>query len=432
MSSDSTLPPLPRAEPYDAGSTDDSLPRMVDDFAKHGNLYCVHAPGRNRDTYVISDPQDIKRVLLTNHRNYTKGVGFDRIKLLLGNGIINSDGTFWQRQRRMLQPAFTRSVIERAGEMIVALNMPRLQRWEHLADSGEPLNITREMSELSLDIVLKSLLGADIDRLVTEQGGNPFAMVTEDSTRDLKFAYRFRQLGKHVEAIITRRQQAGITGEDWLGTMLAGRDPSTGAPMSMRELLDEVFSLIVAGHETTAGTLNMAWYLLSQHPDIEQALHAELDGAQLPDWQLASVETLHYTQQVLHETLRLYPPVWVFTRKSSNTDKLSACPLPKDSDVFITPYVVHRHPDHWSEPERFCPARFATDANPQPPRYAYVPFSAGPRHCIGETFAMYEMAIHLYLAARRFRLRYLGNPPEFEARINLRTKEDLQMKVERR
>ncbi|HTE39677.1 MAG TPA: cytochrome P450 [Steroidobacteraceae bacterium] len=257
-------------------------------------------------------------------------------------------------------------------------------------------------------------------------------MVTEDSTRDLKFAYRFRQLGKHVEAIITRRQQAGITGEDWLGTMLAGRDPATNAPMSMRELLDEVFSLIVAGHETTAVTLNMAWYLLSQHPEIESALHVELEGARLADWQLATVETLHYTQQVLHETLRLYPPVWVFTRKSSNTDQLSGCPLPKDSDVFITPYVVHRHPDHWQDPESFCPARFAADADPQPPRFAYVPFSAGPRHCIGESFAMYEMSIHLYLAARRFKLRYFGNPPEFEARINLRTKEDLQMKVERR
>ncbi|HTE39678.1 MAG TPA: cytochrome P450 [Steroidobacteraceae bacterium] len=150
MSSDS--PPPPRAEPYDAGSTDDSLPRMVQDFAEHGNLYCVHAPGRNRDTYVISDPVDIKRVLLTNHRNYTKGVGFDRIKLLLGNGIINSDGALWQRQRRMLQPAFTRSVIEKAGEMIVALNTARLDRWEQLADSGEPLNLTLEMSQLSLDI----------------------------------------------------------------------------------------------------------------------------------------------------------------------------------------------------------------------------------------------------------------------------------------
>jgi enediyne biosynthesis protein E7 len=131
--------------------------------------------------------------------------------------------------------------------------------------------------------------------------------------------------------------------------------------------------------------------------------------------------------------LRLYPPVWVFTRRASDTDKLSACPLAKGSDVFISPYVVHRHPAHWRDPESFCPERFAADANPPPPRFAYVPFSAGPRHCIGETFAMYEMSIHLYLAARRFRLRSLrATPPDFEARINLRTQEDLQMQVLRR
>jgi cytochrome P450 len=434
-SSDPAAPKPPRAAPYDVGSTDDSLPRMVQDFAALGDTYCVHAPGRKRDSYVLGNPQDIKRVLLTNHRNYTKGVGFDRIKLLLGNGIIVSDGAFWQRQRRMLQPAFQRANIERTGAMIAAQNERRFARWEQLAVSGETLNITKEMSELSLDIVLSSLFGPDIDQLIADVGHNPFSLVTEEPTRDLKFAYRFRQLSKHVETIIARRQNSpATTANDWLGTMLAARDPATGAAMTTRELLDEVFSLIVAGHETTAGTLNSAWYLLSQHPDVEAKMHVELDNAgTLPDWQLTSIEALHYTQQVLLEALRLYPPVWVFTRIAAKEDPVSGYTLPADSDVFISPYVVHRHPEHWPEPEKFCPARFAADADPKPPRFAYVPFSAGPRHCIGETFAMYEMTIHLYLAARRFRLHYAGDaPPEFEARINLRTRDDLQMRVEQR
>jgi cytochrome P450 len=408
---------------------------MVQDFAALGDTYCVHAPGRKRDSYVLGNPQDIKRVLLTNHRNYTKGVGFDRIKLLLGNGIIVSDGAFWQRQRRMLQPAFQRANIERTGAMIAAQNERRFARWEQLAVSGETLNVTKEMSELSLDIVLSSLFGPDIDQLIADVGHNPFSLVTEEPTRDLKFAYRFRQLSKHVETIIARRQNTPATpASDWLGTMLAARDPTTGAAMTTRELLDEVFSLIVAGHETTAGTLNSTWYLLSQHPDVEATMHAELDSAgTLPDWQLTSVEALHYTHQVLLEALRLYPPVWVFTRIAAKEDPVSDYTLPADSDVFISPYVVHRHPEHWPEPEKFCPARFAADADPKPPRFAYVPFSAGPRHCIGETFAMYEMTIHLYLAARRFRLHYTGAaPPEFEARINLRTRDDLQMRIEQR
>ena len=429
------VPALPVAEPpYEIGSTDESLPRMMEDFAKHGEAYCVHAPGRKRDTWVIQDPQDIKRVLLANHRNYNKGVGFDRIKLLLGNGIINSDGAFWQRQRRMIQPAFSRANVERYGNMMARLNQPRLAKWEQLADSGVPLNITKEMSELSLDIVLQSLFGSDIDELIQAMGHNPFAMVAEDSARDLKFAYRFRQLGKHVETIVERRQQAGSPGDDWLGTMMAGRDPNTGVAMTMRELLDEVFSLIVAGHETTAGTLNWTWYLLSQHPEIEKQLHAELDAAdEIAEWTLPKSESLHFTQQVLMEALRLYPPVWVFTRKSLQPDTLCKRALPADADVFISPYVVHRHPDHWDEPESFCPARFADDAERKPNKFAYVPFSAGARHCVGESFAMYEMTIHLYLAARRFRLRYLGNePPGYEARINLRTLGDLEMRVERR
>jgi enediyne biosynthesis protein E7 len=434
MDASNPAPKPPRAAPYDVGSTDDSLPRMVQDFAALGDTYCVHAPGRKRDSYVLTNPQDIKRVLLTNHRNYTKGVGFDRIKLLLGNGIIVSDGAFWQRQRRMLQPAFQRANIERTGSMIAALNEQRLVRWEQLGFSGEPLNLTKEMSELALDIVLRALFGADIDQLIADVGHNPFSLVTEEPTRDLKFAYRFRQLSKHVETIITRRQQtANVSTDDWLGMMLAARDPTTGVAMTLRELLDEVFSLIVAGHETTAGTLNSAWYLLSQHPDAEATLHAELDAASgLTDWPLAAVEALHYTQQVLLEALRLYPPVWVFTRIAAKEDQVTDYTLPADSDVFVCPYVVHRHPEHWPEPEKFCPERFAADADPKPPRFAYLPFSAGPRHCIGETFAMYEMGIHLYLAARRFRLRYSGAPPVFEARINLRTRDDLQMQVQLR
>jgi len=425
----------PVAEPpYEVGTTDDSLPRMVDDFAKHGDVYRVNSPRSKRDTWVIHDPQDIKRVLLTNHRNYNKGAGFDRVKLLLGNGIIVSDGSFWQRQRRMIQPAFQRANVERHGNMMADLNGKFLARWDRLAAAGEPLNITKEMSELSLAIVLQSLCGSDIDELIKTLGHNPFAFVAEDSARDLKFAYRFRQLGKHIEAIIERRQQAGSPGDDWLGIMIAGRDGNTGAAMTMRELLDEVFSLIVAGHETTAGTLNWTWYLLSQHPAIEKRLHAELDAAgEIDDWTLPKSEDLHYTQQVLLEALRLYPPVWVFTRKSAQADRVCKHALPADTDVFISPYVVHRHPDHWQDPESFCPARFAADADPKPNKFAYVPFSAGPRHCVGESFAMYEMTIHLYLAARRFRLHYLGKePPGYEARINLRTAGDLEMRVERR
>jgi cytochrome P450 len=433
--SDDQHPPPPCAQAsFDIGSTDDSLQRMVDDFERLGAMYRVQAPGRGRDTWVVSEPEAIKRVLLSNHRSYGIGVGLDRVKVLCGNGIIVSEGEAWQRQHRMLLPMFRRAQVERFGQLIAGVNARRLEQWEALAGQGATLNLTREVSEGALEVVLRALLGADLDRLVQEQGSNPFSMLTEESARDLRFAFRFRQLGRHIEALIQRRQQAPSPEQgDWLGMMLAARDRRDGTPMTQRELVDEVMSLIVAGHETTAAVLNAVWYLLSQHPEVEARLHAEVDGVELADLQLDTLEGLQYTQMVILEALRLYPPVWVLTRRCVHADRLLDYELPAGTDVFMSPYLVQRDPGHWSDPDAFRPERFAGGAEAAAHRFAFIPFSAGPRHCIGETFARYEMAIHLYQAARRFRLRLgpLPHPP-LEARINLRMREDLIMRVERR
>jgi cytochrome P450 len=214
--------------------------------------------------------------------------------------------------------------------------------------------------------------------------------------------------------------------------MMAARDRD-GKPMSHRELIDEVMSLIVAGHETTAAVLNSVWYLLSWHPEVERKLHAEVDAITLPDLRLESLDVLHYTHQIILEALRLYPPVWVLSRRCVHADRLVGHQAPAGADVLMSPYVVHRHPQHWTDPEEFRPERFATESIAETHRYAFIPFSAGPRHCVGETFALYEMAIHIYYAARQFRLRSeRSGPLEMEARINLRVREDLSMTLQRR
>jgi cytochrome P450 len=219
---------------------------------------------------------------------------------------------------------------------------------------------------------------------------------------------------------------------DWLAMMMAARDRD-GRPMSHRELIDEVMSLIVAGHETTAAVLNSVWYLLSQHPEVERRLHAEVDQTELSDLKLSTLESLRYTNQVILEALRLYPPVWVLSRRCKHADQLVGHQAPAGSDVLMSPYVVHRHPQHWSDPEAFRPERFAPEAVDARHRYAFVPFSAGPRHCVGETFALYEMAIHVYHVARALRLHCdRRGPLDLEARINLRVREDLTMRLERR
>ena len=427
-------PPGPTVS-LDLGETDDSIDRMLQWFAAHGDTYRVYSPGRDSWTWVVHHPDDVKRVLVTNHRNYTKGVGTDRLRLLLGNGLITSDGEFWRRQRRMMQPAFHRKVIERFARVIHELNGALLERWDTAAERREYVNLTQGMSELALDVVLHSIFSEDLGRLVTDLNESPFMMVTRETKRDPRFAYEFRQLGLVVQQIIRQRRAHGKRHFDFAQMLMESRDPDTQAGMSERELLDEILTLVVAGHETTASTLNWTWWLLARHPDVEQRLHEEQDrvGRLGAGATYADLERLPWTLAVLQEALRLYPPAWILTRRAIGPDKLGGYAVPPGTDVFVSPFLVHRHPAFWDNAESFDPARFIAGRDATRHKFAYLPFGAGPRHCIGENFSIFEMALHLNGAARRFRLRPVDTAPvTMEARINLRTTRDIQMMVERR
>jgi cytochrome P450 len=438
MSVDEALEPLPPEAQlrFDVGSTEDSLDRMRELYAVHGDAYRIYAPGRQSHTWVFNHPDDVKRILVTNHRNYVRGVGFDRIKILLGNGIIVSEGEFWKRQRRLIQPSFHRRVLARFGTIIAEANDRCLERWSAIAARGEPLNITDDMSVLTLEIMLRAIFGSDLDAMLTADGvENPFAVLTQESTRDLKFAYRFRKLTTLIGRIIARRRELGPLEEEspsYISMLLAARDKETGEGMTDRELTDEVTTMIIAGHETTASALHWTWYLLSQNPDAERRLHEELARTpEDPVPSLDSMEALAYTGMAIQEAMRLYPPVWVISRRTVEADRLGGFHVPRDTDVFISPFFVHRHPQFWEDPEAFIPERFA--AGGERPRLTYLPFSAGPHHCVGETLAMYEMLVHVSKAARRWRLIHIpGEPIELEALINLRTRRPIFMRLEPR
>ncbi len=427
------LPPEANVQ-FDVGATEDSLERMTELTAGLGDIYRVYAPGRRSYTYVINHPDDVKRVLVTNHRNYTKGIGLDRVKILLGNGIMTSEGELWMRQRYMMQPLFHRRVITEFARVIAAANDRFIERWDALARAGQPVNITDEMSELTLEIVLRSIFGADLERLSRELGGNPFEVVTREPARNLQFAYKFRSLTKLVAGLIRRRREGGEEHFDYLAMLMGARDKETGEGMSERQLTDEVMTLVVAGHETTASGLNWTWYLLAEHPEADARLAAELRTAPaMAAPSLAEMEALPYAQQVINEALRLYPPGWLLSRRAIAADVLSGYELAPGTDVLLSPYLLHRHPKYWKEPEAFRPERFAPDHAAERPRFAYMPFAAGPRHCIGETFALYEMLVHLYKVARRYRLaRASSGPVALEAQINLRTRNPLYMRLETR
>jgi cytochrome P450 len=427
------LPPEPDYR-FNIGDAPDSLERMRELYARFGDIYRVYSPARHRYAYVINHPDDVKRVLVTNHSNYCKGFGLDRVKMLVGNGLVTSDGDFWRSQRLMMQPMFHRRVIAQFGAMIDAANQRLIARWDKLAGGEQPVNVTDDMSELTLEVILRSIFGRDLDRLSEQLGGNPFEIIARESTRDLTFAYRFRQLRKLVSDLAAQRRSTREEHFDFLGMLVSARDRSSGAPMGERELVDEVMTLIIAGHETAAATLNAAWYLLSQHPDVERRLHEEIDAAAADETlSLNAAEALPYTRSVLTETLRLYPPVWLYSRRTLGPDVLAGYEIPAGVDVLLSSYLLHRHPQFWSDPEAFLPDRPEALIEAKRPRFAYVPFSAGPRHCIGETMGMYEMTMHLYKFAHRYRLLYpAGASMELEALINLRTRYPLMMRLERR
>jgi enediyne biosynthesis protein E7 len=426
-------PPLADVQ-FDIGGDDDAIHRMTELFARHGDIYRFHSPARRAEMWVINHPDDVKRVLVSNHKNYTKGSGLDRVKILLGHGIMTSEGDLWKRQRYMMQPAFHRRVITEFNKLIDSANARFIAKWEKQAAEGALINITDDMSELTLEIVLLSIFGTDLERLSREMGGNPFDIVTKEPARDLKFAYRFRQLAKLVGALAMRRRKEQSEHFDFLQMLIDARDKETGAPMSEKELIDEAMTLIVAGHETTASGLNWTWYLLSQNPDAEKLLHDEIDAAaEKSEPSLSEMEQLAYTKNVVDEALRLYPPGWLLSRRTIGPDTLSGFEVPAGTDVLLCPYLLHRHPRYWKEPDAFRPERFDAAHESERPRFAYMPFAAGPRHCIGESLALYEMYMHLYKVARHYRLTYVPERPlELEAQINLRTKYPLMMKLERR
>ncbi len=425
------LPPGP-AEGFDLGGNDESFARMREYFQRYGDVYRVFAPSRGVHYYVINHPDDIKHVLLSNHRNYTKGEGMDRVKILLGMGLMTSEGDLWRRQRRMIQPSFHRRVLDRFGALIGEVNEKYANRWGTRAAAGEAINVADETSELTLEIVLRSIFGTDLARLERQLGANPFEVVAKESVRDLKFAFRFRSLGALIVELIDRRRREPEEHCDFLQMLLQTSSRDTGEGMSERELIDEVMTLIVAGHETTAAALTWTWYLISRHRDTAERLEGEADGApHTRPLGLEAAESMSFTHQVLQESLRLYPPGWLFTRRSIAADELGGYAVGPRTDVFISPYLLHRHPAFWDEPDAFRPERFAGAATRH--RFAYIPFSVGPRHCIGENLAMFEMLVHLHTMCRRFRLARIDDAPlDIEAQINLRPRSKLMMTVTKR
>jgi cytochrome P450 len=370
----------------------------------------------------------VRHVLVDRSANFAKGIGIDRVAILLGNGLMTSEGESWRTQRRLVQPSFHRNVIATWTPHLHAANAALAEKWTTAAAAGAAVNVTQDMSDVTLEVVLRALFSDDLARLTSARGGNPFALLTDDTERNLAFAYKFRQLGALILDEVQRRRRDGVRHNDIVSQLIDARDRQTAAPMGDRQLLDEIMTLIVAGHETTASSLNWFWYLLASTPDVAARLRAEVDAGAVDPPGYGDLEKLPFTRRAIDETLRLYPPGWLLTRRAIAADTVGGVSLPAKADVLISPYLVHRHPAHWPVPARFDPDRFLPEYNSGRNRFAYLPFGLGPRACIGEHLALVEMHTHVATLARRFDLELVpGQEIELEPQVNLRTRHPLRM-----
>jgi cytochrome P450 len=344
---------------------------------------------------------------------------YDRLRDSLGNGLLTSEDSFWLHQRRLAQPAFHRQRLQAMADVMVACTSQMLERWDQSTSPADPRDVGAEMMALTQSIIVRTMFstdlgaaGAVLDRtwpIINRRIGETFWSTKLETSLPLPANRRFwralRELDTVVYQIIAERRQTRRDESDLLSMFLAARDDETGAGMTDRQLRDEVVTMLLAGHETTSLLLSWTYYLLSQHPGARRSIEDEVDreiGNGRPTF--AHIDRLTFTRRVLEESLRLYPPAWGFSRRALGDDELGGYRIPKGSLVFLIPFVVHRRPKLWPDPDRFDPGRFAPEHESTRPRFAYIPFGGGPRGCIGNQFAMLEAQLIVATIAQRYRI----------------------------
>jgi cytochrome P450 len=406
--------------------------------------------------YLVSHPDAVHYVLHENARNYRKGLLFQPIAALQGQGLLTSAGDLWARQRRLVQPALHRRQLATCAEVMVDEARAVVQEWRQPMQTGTPINVAERMNRLTFNVVGRVLLGADPGALdaywgtlraiavpllqcIHARATGPWAPpLWVPTPRNRRFRRAVAVYDALVQQIIAARRQAmqhaGGQTMDVLALLLAACDDTSGAGMSERQLRDEVITFIGAGAETSAHALSWTWYLLAHHPAIARRVHADLDtvlGGRPPTPQ--DLPHLPYSRMVLAEALRLYPPSVVLPRQANAPDEISGYAIPKDAIVMISPYVTHRHPAFWSEPEQCQPERFTSAQEASRHRCAYLPFGAGSRRCIGEPFALLEMHLVLATLAQAYTLQVVPEHPVVpEVVVTLRPRDGLWMTVHAR
>lgn len=415
---------------------------LADLIGRYGDLVHVQIGGVH--AFIVTHPEHLHQVTTTEADRYIKGDDYTHpergLAYFLGSGLIVTDGEFWKRQRRLVAPALHAKRVEGYAETMVEYTLRHLDGWR----DGAVLDVDSSMMTLTSAIVAKTLFNADVERdakavgdaMTTLQHANagfdliPKRIPTPGHLRERR---ALQTLDAIIYRIIEEWRQQGEDRGDLLSMLLLARDED-GEPMSDKQVRDEAMTLFLAGHETTANALNWTWVLLSQNPEVERRLHDELDSVlQGEPPTLADLKRLPYTEMVIKESMRIYPPAWGFGRKAAVDTRLGGYDIPAGSAVNCGVIHVHRDPRWWPNPMRFDPLRFDPAREHIAPKYAYMPFGGGPRICIGNTFAMMEARLLLATIASRYRLLLpSGTTIHPEPLITLRPKGGLRMRLARR
>lgn len=449
-------PPSPKGQPiigHLKGFKNDPINFMLDSARAHGDMVLFRL--LNKKIYFLNHPDAIRHVLHNNHKNYHKSPGYRPLRLLGGMGIFTSDGELWLKQRKLYQPAFSHSSIKGYTDSVLTNTNELIANWSVASKADEAVNISREMMKVTMSIISETLFSSRIDyeshlwdaisyalKWINERAlKSPFVFPANWPTaKNRKFHAAVDSLNELVYGIIEAKKKDNKNPNDLLSRFMDPGGDLEG--LNPEELRDEVMTIFIAGHETSANVLMWVFYELSRHPEVEARIFEEVTALGERELVYDDLHHLIYTAQVLNETMRLYPPVWHLGRMNLTEDEIGGYPIPKGSHVRMSPLVIHRHPDYWEKPDEFNPDRFykkmedgtysKTELEPPTP-FTFIPFGAGPRLCAGRNFAMMEMVLILAKLVRQFKIRPgQGKAIEMGPLMTLRPKKDVYLKFDQR
>ncbi len=380
-----------------------------------------------RDFYLVNHPEQVKEILTSKMSIYSKRTAsFKILKTVLGESIFTATTEVWKRKRRLAQPYFHKKIISNLGNIMTDAIEEMLEQWEQKYDTDETVDVTDAMMRLTLDVVVKTLFSTALSKAEIQRVADVFTPILKETNNRMFYPVKFlsqlptkrnkayqenvNTLNEIILGIIGKRRTSKEKHMDLLQMLMDARDEETGDGLSNKELRDEVMTIFIAGHETTANAMSWLWCVLNERQDIRERINDEVKtvlGKRKPT--AADFPNLPYALNVFKEILRVYPPVPAFTRRLEEDDKLGDYQLKGGNDVIVSSYLLHRLPEFWENPEVFNPDRFIKEKERQRHNFAYLPFGGGPRICMGNNFAMMEAVFIIVMTAQRFKLNLLPN-----------------------